>query len=170
MRAYVYVSLGLVTVFGTFIGAHRMDLGQDSICYLLDQSGDFLDLSGLCNQESDSSLNDKRERAAALFEESRILGRQEKYHEALEMTDQVLALYPDYADAYVYRGVIYGLMRNPQTAIEQIREGEAIFKRLGEHQKAEVAKQFADEFQSALDSGQLAEEWEEERRIAEEQE
>ena len=86
------------------------------------------------------------------------------------MTEQVLAIDPDYGEVYVYRGVIYGSMQDLQTAISETREGEAIFNRLGERQKAEVAKQFADDLQNALDSGQWAEELEEERRIAKEQE
>lgn len=147
-----------------------MGLSQSSICYLVDHSGDFLDLSDLCNPEGSSSSKDVREQADALFEETKLLGEQERYREALDMTEQVLAIDPDYGEVYVYRGVIYGSMQDLQTAISETREGEAIFNRLGERQKAEVAKQFADDLQNALDSGQWAEELEEERRIAKEQE
>lgn len=125
-------------------------------------------MSELCDSERTPSA-DQTAKVEALTEKARILATKGKYREALDLTDQVLSIKPDFADVYLYRGTIYGLTRDLETAIEEIRKGEAILERQGDSQRSEIMRQLANDLQSRIDSGTWAEELEEERRIAEEE-
>ena len=117
MKKFICVPLALVSVVGTFLCAYKGVLSQDSVCYSVQESGDIRDLSELCDLEGTPSA-DQTAKVEALTEKARILATKGKYREALDLTDQVLSIKPDFADVYLYRGTIYGLTQDLETAIE----------------------------------------------------
>ena len=169
MKKALYTSLALGSVIIVSMGAYQAVGSQNTVCYSVDQSGGVSDLSELCGSEEGFPTVDRTAEAKLLTAEASNLAADGKYSKALELTDRVLAIKPDFAEVYVLRGSLYGINGSLETAIQEIRKGEAIFETRGNSQGAAVMKQFADDLQYSLDSGEWAEQLEEERRIAEEE-
>ncbi|MBE9064526.1 hypothetical protein [cf. Phormidesmis sp. LEGE 11477] len=128
-------------------------------------------MDGLGNSDESADRAETIEKLKRLVDEASTLAKDGKYQEAIEFTDKLLEDYPDFAgNIYALRGTIHGLMDEIEVVIAEIRKGEAICEARGDSQGVEIMKQFADDLQYSLDSGEWAEELEEERRIAEEQE
>ena len=169
MKKTFYAVLVLLSVTGVTLGSYKSVKGQSGACYSINESGEVSDLSELCNSEESSSLsrgNHKSPRELML--EASELVSKGQHLEAMELTDKALEIDPNYAEAYIMRGSLFILTEGIEQAIEEVRKGEVIFEERGDSQQAEIMKQFGDDLQYSLDSGEWEEELEEARRIEEE--
>lgn len=111
-------------------------------------------MSGLCDSNESPNRAETIEKLRRLVDEASALAKDGRYQEAIEFTDKLLEDYPDFAgNIYALRGTIYGLMDEIEVAIAEIRR-EAILEARDDSQGVEIMRQFADDLQYSLDSGE----------------
>jgi tetratricopeptide (TPR) repeat protein len=73
-----------------------------------------------------------RMNAQELFEQGRAFGKQDLYEEAGISFTQAIAIDPNFAEAYAFRGNLRILQENPQGAIEDLQKALEIFQIRGD--------------------------------------
>ncbi|MEA5502423.1 hypothetical protein VB735_04720 [Halotia wernerae UHCC 0503] len=70
--------------------------------------------------------------AQELFEQGRAFGKQNLYQEAGINFTQAIAIDPNFAEAYAFRGSLRVLQNNPQEAIEDLQKALELFQARGD--------------------------------------
>jgi tetratricopeptide (TPR) repeat protein len=109
-----------------------MKTAQGQTADILTQpSGQIINLGSLDNSDPQQQLTGMMN-AQELFEQGRAFGKQDLYQEAEVSFTQAIAIDPNFAEAYAFRGNLRGVQENVQGAIEDLQKALEIFKARGD--------------------------------------
>jgi tetratricopeptide (TPR) repeat protein len=125
------IPLSSVIISGLSLVPFMQTAQGEPTCYMTDPSGQIIDLGNLCESNQQQELRGTMN-AQELFEQGRALGKQGLYEEAAARYTQAVAIDPNFAEAYAFRGNLRGLQENAQGAIEDLQKALEIFKARGD--------------------------------------
>lgn len=151
LLVFVFFLIGTIIIFmgANFIFSEKITAQDNSVCFMIQPSGQVVDLAEICEKRQDVKAVREIQRLSAEALDQMQKGQ---WQQALNNLTQIININPNMPDVYYERGTMNIATKNPRVAIADFQKALDLFRAMGDSERADSMQELIQETQQNLSS------------------